>query len=56
MFISIAHFDMKETDDSYILITLIDAIGKPEETKRFDKKTNYDYGKWIQVGFLNIPN
>ena len=56
MFISIADFDMKETDDSYILITLIDARGKPEETKRFDKKTNYDYGKWVQVGYLKIPN
>ena len=41
---------MKETDDSaQILITVIDLMGKPEETKRFDKKTNYEYGKWVQV-------
>ena len=50
MFISIIDFDMKETDDSaQILITVIDSMGKPEETKRFDKKTNYEYGKWVQV-------
>ena len=50
MFISITDFDMEEADDSHILITLIDAMAQPEETKRFDKRTNYDYGKWIQVG------
>ena len=43
---------MEETDDSHILITIIDSIGEPEETKRFDK-TNYHAGKWIQVGYLN---
>ena len=49
MFISITDFDMEEADDSHILITLIDAMAQPEETKRFDKRTNYDYGKWIQL-------
>ena len=56
MFISITDFDKEETDDSHILITVIDAIGQPEETKRFDKKTNNDYGYWIQVGHLKIRN
>ena len=52
MFISITDFDMEKTDYAHILITLIDGMGEPEETKRFDKKTNYDFGKWIQVGFF----
>ena len=51
MFIVIIDFDMKETDDSHILITSIDAMGQPEETKRFDK-SNYNDGKWNQVGYL----
>ena len=52
MFISVTDFDLAEMDDfSYILITTIDAMNKPEEIKRFDRKTNIDYGKWIQVGF-----
>ena len=51
MFISITDFDMVETDDSHILITSIDAMGEPEETKKFDK-SNYDYGKWNQAGYL----
>ena len=50
MFISIADFDKEQPDDSYILITVIDAMFKPEETKRFDKKRNFEYGKWIQDG------
>ena len=49
MFISIVDFDVDKTDDSYILITVIDSMGKPEETRRFDNKTHYDIGKWIQV-------
>ena len=49
MFISITDFEMEETDNSHILITLIDSMGQPEETKRFDK-TNYDSEKWIQDG------
>ena len=53
MFISITDFDMEETfDSSRILITVIDEMGKPEEIKRFDINTNYDHGKWIQVGYL----
>ena len=49
MFISITDFEMEETDNSHVLITLIDSMGQPEETKRFDK-TNYDSEKWIQDG------
>ena len=52
LFISVIDFDLAETDDSsHILITVIDAMNKPEETKRFDRKTNNDNGKWIQVGY-----
>ena len=52
MFIQIIDFDTEEMDDSHILITLIDSMGQPEETKRLDK-TNYDVGEWIQDGHLN---
>jgi len=52
LFISIRDFNTEETDDSYILITIIDSMGKPEETKRLDK-TNYDVENWIQDGYLN---
>ena len=51
MFISITDFDTEETDDSHILVTLIDSMGQPEATKRFDR-TNYDVEKWIQDGYL----
>ena len=51
LFISITDFDTDETDDSYFLITVIDSLGQPEETKRFDN-TNYDLEKWIQDGYL----
>ena len=52
MFISITDFDMEESDDSsHILITVIDAMGKPREIKRFDKKRNFEHGVWIQLGF-----
>ena len=51
LFISIRDFDTEETDDSQILITIIDSMGQPEETKIFDE-TNYDDEKWIQDGFL----
>ena len=51
MFISITDFDTEETDDSHILMTLIDSMGQPEETKGFDR-TNYDVEKWIQDGYL----
>ena len=47
---------MEETDDSHILITVINAMGELEETKRFDKETNNDYGEWIQVRYLKVPN
>ena len=57
MFISITDFDTEEAfDSSRILITVIDEMGKPEEIKRFDIYTNYDHGKWIQVGYLKKTN
>ena len=56
MFISIIDFDIHETDDSQILITILDTMGKPEDTKIFDKNTNYDNGNWIQVGYFQKPN
>ena len=46
---------MEETDNSIILITLIDSMGQSEETKRFDK-TNYDSGNWIQDGYFKIED
>ena len=53
MFISITDFVIDEDDDfSHILITVIDSMGRPEQTKRFDRKTNYYNGEWIQVGYL----
>ena len=51
MIISITDLDTEETSDSHILVTLIDSMGQPEETKRFDR-TNYDVEKWIQDGYL----
>ena len=56
MFISITDFDMKETDDSHILITPINARGQFEETIRLSQKTNFDDEKWIQVGYLTPGN
>ena len=54
MFISIIDFDIKEKDDSsYILIITIDTMGRPEKTQRIDR-TNFEYGKWIQVGLPNL--
>ena len=44
---------MEETDNSNILITLIDSMGQSEDIKRFDK-TNYDSGNWIQDGYFKI--
>ena len=51
MFISITDFDAEETDDSHIMITIMDSMGQTEGTKRFDQ-TNYDVEKWIQDGYL----
>ena len=55
LFISITDFDTEETDDSHILVTLLDSMGQPEETKRFDR-TNYDVEKWVQDGYLTNTN
>ena len=53
MFIFIKDFVTEEIDDfSNILITVIDSTGKPEQTKRFDRKTNYDIREWIQDGYF----
>ena len=51
MFISITDFDTAKTGDSHLLITLIDAMGQPKETTRFDI-TNYNFERWIQDGYL----
>ena len=51
MFISITDFEIEETDNSHILITLIDSMGQPDETNIFDK-TNNDFRKWIQDGYF----
>ena len=51
MFFLITNFIIDEKDYlSNILITVIDSMGKPEHTKTFDQKTNYDNKKWIQDG------
>ena len=52
MFISFTDFDMGQTDSSYFSITVIDPMGQPEETIRFDRKTNDVEEEWIQAGFL----
>ena len=53
MFIFIKDFVTEEIDNfSNILITVIDSMGKPEQTKRFDRKTNYDNKGWIQERYF----
>ena len=53
MSISIEDFDTEKSDNSsHVLVITIDSTGKLEETIRIDKKTNYVYRKWIQVGFF----
>ena len=56
MFIFIKDFVIEEIDDfSNILITVIGSKGKPEQSKRIDRKTNYDK-EWIQDGYFKIIN
>ena len=51
MFIFIKDFVIDEFDDfTNILITVIDSMGKLEQPRRFDRKTNYDNKGWIQDG------
>ena len=51
MFISVLDLNIEETDDStYFSVTSMDAMENPEESLRFDHNSNYEYGKWIQVG------
>ena len=53
MFIIIKDFVIDEIDDfTNILITVIDSMGKLEQPKRFDRKTNYDNKGWIQDGYF----
>ena len=55
MFILIKDFVTEEIDDfSHILITVIDSMGNLEQSKRFDRKTNYDKRGWIQDGYFKI--
>ena len=55
MFIFIKDFVTEEIDDfSSILVTMIDSMGKLEQPKRFDRKTNYDNRQWIQDGYFKI--
>ena len=55
--LSITKFEIDEKDRfSNILITTIDSMGKPEQTKRFDRRTNYYNGELIQDGYLKTPN
>ena len=53
MFIFIKDFVIDEFDDfTNILITVIDSMGKLEQPRRFDRKTNYDKREWIQDGYF----
>ena len=52
MFIFIKDFVTEEIDDfSNILITDIDPMGKLEQPKRFDRKSNHNNKGWIQDGY-----
>ena len=52
MFIFIMDFVTEEMDDfSNLLITVIDSMGNLEQSKRIDRKTNYDNKGWIQDGY-----
>ena len=53
MFIFIKDFVTDEIDDfTNILITVIDSMGKLEQPRRFDRKTNYDNREWNQDGYF----
>ena len=55
MFIFIKDFVTEEIDDfSNILITDIDQMGKLEQPKRFDRKSNHNNKGWIQDGYFEI--
>ena len=55
MFIFIKDFVTEEIDDfTNIMITAIDSMGNLEQSKRFDRKTNYDNSEWIQDGYFKI--
>ena len=57
MFIFIKDFVTEEIDDfSNILITVIDSMDNPGQSKRFDRKTNFDNKGWIQDGYFKINN
>ena len=55
MFILIKDFVIDEFDDfTNFLITVIDSMGKLEQPRRFDTKTNYYNKGWIQDGYFKI--
>ena len=55
MFIFIKDFVTEEIDDfSHLLITVIDSVDGPEQSKRFDRKTNHNNKRWIQDGYFKI--
>ena len=55
MFIFIKDFVIDEFDDfTNILITVIDSMGNLEQSKRFDRRINYDNRGWIQDGYFKI--
>ena len=49
MFISIKDFNTGKDSDSTFSIIMIDPMQQPEETLKYDKNTNLNYQKWIQV-------
>ena len=57
MFISIKIFLIDERDNfTHISITSIDSNGEPEQAKKFDRKTDYQNGEWIQAWLFKTPN
>ena len=55
MFISIKELNLEKADDnSHILITVLDEIGRPEQTRKFDNKIKDYSDKWIQARHLNV--
>ena len=49
MFVSISALNTEKDSDSTFSIIMIDPMQQPEETLKFDKNTNLNDQKWIQV-------
>ena len=50
MFIAITELNIDENDNStYFSVTSMDAMYSPDESKKFDRNSNYKYGQWFQV-------